>query len=194
MHISVGEQVLARVFENARRGGRWIVFLDEIDAGFREGMDALVNVLASEMDEIRKLWRRQSRRRFLDDNSNVSAADDGVLEDGIVVIGATNHLEMVARKLLRGGRFDTRIHVGLPSAASRREILDYHLEKVPCSPLVTFEFVDWLVTRTDDWTPAMLGELVRTAAEGAVRRVVGGSVCDEVVVEVADLEGAFDEM
>jgi transitional endoplasmic reticulum ATPase len=111
---------------------------------------------------------------------------DGLEElQNVVVIGATNRPTLIDPALLRPGRFDELIYVGVPDTAGRRRILAIHTEGMPLSPDVNLES---LAQRTERFTGADLEDLVRRAGLTALRRgIETGSVT------MADFEAALIE-
>jgi transitional endoplasmic reticulum ATPase len=103
----------------------------------------------------------------------------------VVVIGATNRPTLIDPALLRPGRFDELIYVGVPDTAGRRRILAIHTEGMPLAPDVDLEKI---AQRTDRFTGADLEDLVRRAGLTALRRGL-----DTVQVSMADFEAALSE-
>ena len=145
----------------ARRSGGAIIFVDELDAlGKRrsgsftsnEERDQTLNELLTEMDGF--------------DKSDASAGH-------VVVIGATNRLEVLDPAQTRPGRLDRIVHVGLPNRADQIAILRVHLRRVPCAP----EGVDLesIVGSglTDGFSGADLANMVNEGAINAVREEAG---------------------
>jgi len=109
LYVGVGAKRVKDLFAKARAYAPSIIFIDEIDAvgkargGFRnDERESTLNQLLTEMDG------------FEDNN-------------GVMVIGATNKIDMLDEALLRSGRFDRRIFIGLPSFEDRKEIFITHL-------------------------------------------------------------------
>jgi transitional endoplasmic reticulum ATPase len=111
---------------------------------------------------------------------------DGLEElQNVVVIGATNRPTLIDPALLRPGRFDELIYVGVPDTAGRRRILSIHTEDMPLADDVDLES---LARRTENFTGADLEDLVRRAGLTALRRSL-----DEGKVTMADFEAALGE-
>jgi len=114
IYVGMGAKRVRELFASAKASAPSIVFIDEIDAvgRTRGGMsrnderDATLNQLLTEMDGF-------------EDNSNV------------MVIAATNQIDVLDEALLRSGRFDRRIFISLPNIAERQEILKVHLKGKP---------------------------------------------------------------
>jgi transitional endoplasmic reticulum ATPase len=103
----------------------------------------------------------------------------------VVVIGATNRPTLIDPALLRPGRFDELIYVGVPDTAGRRRILAIHTEGMPLAPDVDLES---LARRAERFTGADLEDLVRRAGLTALRRGL-----DTGAVTMADFETALGE-
>lgn len=124
MYVGVGARRVRDVFEKARKRGRAIVFIDEIDAVGRKRSSTIVgggeqeheNTLVALLNEL-----------------------DGFRQTGVIVLAATNRPEVLDDALCRPGRLDRRIHVGLPDARERAEIAKVHLRGKPAGAGVSAE-------------------------------------------------------
>jgi transitional endoplasmic reticulum ATPase len=163
------EQQIARLFNRARQVAPTIIFIDELDGlvparggglGEPQVTERVVNTILSEMDGLEEL-------------------------QNIVVIGATNRPNLIDPALLRPGRFDELIYVGVPDTAGRRRILAIHTEGMPLASDVDLEKI---AQRTDHFTGADLEDLVRRAGLTALRRGL-----DAAEVTMADFEVALGE-
>jgi transitional endoplasmic reticulum ATPase len=163
------EQQIARLFNRARQVAPTIIFIDELDSlvparggglGEPQVTERVVNTILAEMDGLEEL-------------------------QNVVVIGATNRPTLIDPALLRPGRFDELIYVGVPDTAGRRRILAIHTEDMPLAPDVDLES---LARRTERFTGADLEDLVRRAGLTALRRGL-----DAGTVTMADFESALGE-
>ena len=102
-----------------------------------------------------------------------------------MIVGATNRPTLIDPALLRPGRFDELIYVGVPDTAGRRRILAIHTEGMPLADDVDLEKI---AQRTDRFTGADLEDLVRRAGLTALRRGL-----EEAEVTMADFEVALGE-
>jgi cell division protease FtsH len=186
MFMGVGNLRIMRMFKRARKladkyGGA-VIFLDELDAvgGSRgavstamsdappnrgplrfimapgtSGMGGMyVNELLIQMDGMvmpRGLWRQIKRLLHL--------GKPKVKQYNVMVIGATNQASTLDPALLRPGRFDRKLHVGLPSSEGREDILQYYLDKVPHEQVDTGR----LARATYGFSPAQIKNLVNEA-------------------------------
>ena len=118
MYVGVGSSRIRSLFNKAKKNEKAVIFIDEIDA---IGKKRSKNSSASN-DE-----RDQTLNALL---TEMSGFHDN---QGIVVIGATNRLDTLDEALLRPGRFDRQIEIGLPDVNSRYEILSLHSKSKPIS-------------------------------------------------------------
>lgn len=148
--VGDSEQRLHQYFEWARRNAPAILFFDEIDAiGMkRDGShmnrapDILLRVLLEELDGFRE-------------------------REGVFVLAATNRADTLDPALLRPGRFDRRVRLGLPGAEARRKLFEIYLAGRPCLPDLD---LDELVRATEGMSPADIKQLCDRAAARAARR------------------------
>ncbi|MDA0637591.1 ATP-dependent zinc metalloprotease FtsH [Nonomuraea sp. MCN248] len=153
MIVGVGASRVRDLFEEARKVAPSIVFIDEIDAiGRARGGSGGVGG----HDE-----REQTLNQILTEMDGFSGAE------GVIVIGATNRPEVLDQALLRPGRFDRTVQVGLPDAAGRAAILGVHTRGVPLDPSVS---LDRIARTTPGMTGADLANLVNEAALLAAKR------------------------
>ncbi|WP_328589686.1 ATP-dependent zinc metalloprotease FtsH [Nonomuraea aridisoli] len=153
MIVGVGASRVRDLFEEARKVAPSIVFIDEIDAiGRARGGAGGVGG----HDE-----REQTLNQILTEMDGFSGAE------GVIVIGATNRPEILDPALLRPGRFDRTVQVGLPDAAGRTAILVVHTRGVPLDAEVG---LDQLAKTTPGMTGADLANLVNEAALLAAKR------------------------
>ena len=152
MFVGVGASRVRDLFQEAKKNAPCIVFIDEIDAvGRQRGAG-----LGGGHDE-----REQTLNQLL-----VEMDGFGVNE-GIIMIAATNRPDILDPALLRPGRFDRQIVVGAPDVKGREEILKVHTKKKPLSEDVDLNV---LAKRTPGFSGADLENLANEAALLAVRR------------------------
>jgi cell division protease FtsH len=169
MFVGVGASRVRDLFEQAKKNSPCIVFIDEIDAvGRQRGAG-----LGGGHDE-----REQTLNQLL-----VEMDGFGVNE-GIIMIAATNRPDILDPALLRPGRFDRQIVVGAPDVKGREEILKVHSKNKPLADEVK---LDILAKRTPGFTGADLENLTNEAALLAVRngkKVIGMDELEEAVTRV----------
>lgn len=169
MFVGVGASRVRDMFENAKKHSPCIIFIDEIDAvGRHRGAG-----MGGGNDE-----REQTLNQML-------VEMDGFEPNaGVIVIAATNRADVLDKALLRPGRFDRQVMVGLPDIRGREQILMVHMRKVPIDPDVK---ADILARGTPGFSGADLANLVNEAALFAARR-------NKRVVEMLDFEDAKDKI
>lgn len=146
MFVGVGASRVRDLFEQAKKNSPCIVFIDEIDAvGRKRGAG-----LGGGHDE-----REQTLNQLL-----VEMDGFGVNE-GIIIIAATNRPDILDPALLRPGRFDRQVVVGVPDVKGREEILKVHSKNKPLAEDVDLKI---LARRTPGFTPADIENLMNEAA------------------------------
>src|SRR6056300_124574 len=151
MFVGVGASRVRDMFEQAQKHAPCIIFIDEIDAvGRHRGAG-----LGGGHDE-----REQTLNQLLVEMDGFEG------NEGVIVIAATNRPDVLDPALLRPGRFDRQVHVGLPDLRGREQILKVHMKKVPLS-----KDVDALVIArgTPGFSGADLANLINEAALFAAR-------------------------
>jgi cell division protease FtsH len=152
MIVGVGAARVRDLFKQARDSAPAIIFIDEIDAiGRARGQLAIGG--ASEQE--------QTLQQILTEMDGFTG------REGIIVLAATNHPDVLDRALLRPGRFDRRVVVNLPDKAGREAILRVHTRKVPLARDVA---LGDLAAATPGFSGADLKNLVNEAALLAARR------------------------
>jgi cell division protease FtsH len=152
MFVGVGASRVRDLFDQAKKNAPCIVFIDEIDAvGRRRGAG-----LGGGHDE-----REQTLNQLLVE------MDGFATNEGIIVMAATNRPDILDPALLRPGRFDRRITVGLPDIKAREEILRIHTRNKPLDDDVDLKVV---AKRTPGFSPADLENLTNEAALLAARK------------------------
>jgi len=169
MFVGVGASRVRDMFEQAKKHAPCIIFIDEIDAvGRHRGAG-----LGGGHDE-----REQTLNQLLVE------MDGFEMNDGIIVIAATNRPDVLDPALLRPGRFDRQVVVGLPDIRGREQILNVHMRKVPLGDSVE----PALIARgTPGFSGADLANLVNEASLFAAR-------AGKRVVEMKEFELAKDKI
>lgn len=152
MFVGVGASRVRDLFEQAKKNAPCIVFIDEIDAvGRQRGAG-----LGGGHDE-----REQTLNQLLVEMDGFN------VNEGIIIIAATNRPDILDPALLRPGRFDRQIVVDIPDVKGRKEILGVHAQG---KPLANDVDLDVLARRTPGFTGADLANLFNEAALLAARR------------------------
>ncbi len=169
MFVGVGASRVRDLFQQARRMGKAIIFVDEIDSiGRKRGAG-----LGGGHDE-----REQTLNQML------AEMDGFETTEGIVIMAATNRPDILDPALLRPGRFDRQIVVPLPEFSERKAILEVHSRDKQMGPDVD---MDTMAQATPGMSGADLANLVNEAALVAVRR-------NSKQVERIDFENARDRV
>lgn len=169
MFVGVGASRVRDMFEQAKKHAPCIIFIDEIDAvGRHRGAG-----MGGGHDE-----REQTLNQLLVE------MDGFEMNDGIIVIAATNRPDVLDPALLRPGRFDRQVVVGLPDIRGREQILKVHMRKVPIGENVNPAVI---ARGTPGFSGADLANLVNEASLFAAR---GG----KRVVEMKEFELAKDKI
>jgi cell division protease FtsH len=169
MFVGVGASRVRDMFEQAKKQAPCIIFIDEIDAvGRHRGAG-----LGGGHDE-----REQTLNQLLVE------MDGFETNDGIIVIAATNRPDVLDNALLRPGRFDRQVMVGLPDIRGREQILKVHMRKVPLGDDVDPAII---ARGTPGFSGADLANLVNEAALFAARG-------NKKVVSMVEFEQAKDKI
>ncbi|NFC89333.1 ATP-dependent metallopeptidase FtsH/Yme1/Tma family protein [Clostridium botulinum] len=145
VYVGVGASRIRQLFKKARSKGKAVIFIDEIDAigkkrssekaGGSEERDQTLNALLTEMSGFNE-------------------------KEGIIIMAATNRLDILDEALLRPGRFDRHIEVNLPDVVAREKILNLHLKN---KPIGTINIKDW-AKKTAYFSGAKIENLLNEAA------------------------------
>ena len=169
MFVGVGASRVRDLFDQAKKHAPCIIFIDEIDAvGRQRGAG-----LGGGHDE-----REQTLNQLLVEMDGFAA------NEGIIVIAATNRPDILDPALLRPGRFDREITVGVPDIVGRKQILEVHAKGKPIDPSVDLDVV---ARRTPGFTGADLANVINEAALLAARQ-------NKTKVELSDLEQAVERV
>ena len=169
MFVGVGASRVRDMFEQAKKHAPCIIFIDEIDAvGRHRGAG-----LGGGHDE-----REQTLNQLLVEMDGFEG------NEGVIVIAATNRPDVLDPALLRPGRFDRQVVVGLPDILGREQILKVHLRKVPMADGVNASVI---ARGTPGFSGADLANLVNEAALFAAR-------ADKRLVDMDDMEKAKDKI
>ena len=175
--VGESEKGVREVFRKARQASPCIIFLDEIDALVPSrssgGSDShvterVVSQLLTEIDGLEELHN-------------------------VLVIGATNRVDLIDNALLRPGRFDRILEVPLPDAKGRENIYKIHTKKKPLAKNVSFVK---LVETTDGFSGAEIEGVCNRAAMSAIRRYVnkGEKSVKSILVTQEDFENAIEKI
>jgi cell division protease FtsH len=169
MFVGVGASRVRDLFETARKNAPALVFIDEIDAvGRSRGVG-----IGGGNDE-----REQTLNQLLVEMDGFAQGET------VIIIAATNRPDVLDKALLRPGRFDRQITVGLPDVKGREAILKVHTKKIPMHDQIDLAA---MAKGTPGFSGAELANLVNEAALHAARR-------NGIVVTNTDFEQAKDKL
>lgn len=145
VYVGVGASRVRQLFKKARQNGKAVIFIDEIDAigkkrdggkaGGSDEKDQTLNALLTEMSGFNE-------------------------KEGIIIMAATNRLDILDEALLRPGRFDRHIEIMLPDISAREKILNLHLKNKPVGNIAVHEWAQ----KTSGFSGAKIESLVNEAA------------------------------
>ena len=175
--VGESEKGVREIFRKARQAAPCIIFLDEIDSLVpRRGSgnsdshvtENIVSQILTEIDGLEELHN-------------------------VLIIGATNRLDIVDEALLRPGRFDRIIEVGNPDSKGRKHIFEIHTKKKPLESNVD---IKKLVEITDGFSGAEIASITNRAALVALKRYVSGKSQNikEIKITQQDLIDAVDKV
>ncbi len=170
MFVGVGASRVRDMFAQAKEHAPCIIFIDEIDAVGRQRGGA---GMGGGNDE-----REQTLNQLLVEMDGFNG------NEGVIVIAATNRADVLDKALLRPGRFDRQVNVGLPDVRGREQILNVHIKKVPTADDVVLHD---LARGTPGFSGAELANVINEAALFAAR-------ANKKVVTMGDLEKAKDKI
>ncbi len=164
IYVGMGAKRVSELFKKAKQMAPSIIFIDEIDA----------------VGKSRGEFRNDEREATL--NQLLTEMDGFEDSSGVIVIGATNKIEMLDEALLRAGRFDRRIHISLPDLEDRSKTLELYLAHKPNEVNIK-----QVARMTVGFNSAALDTLTNEAAIYAMRE-------GRTVVETSDFEAVKEKV
>ena len=175
MFVGVGASRVRDLFEQAKKVAPCIVFIDEIDAiGRARGK----NSGFSGNDE---------RENTL--NQLLTEMDGFQTNAGVIVLAATNRVDILDKALMRAGRFDRQIEVGLPDVKERKEIFDVHLRKLKLDDKLDREF---LAKQTPGFAGADIANVCNEAALIAARHSKSAVTQEDFLAAIDRIVGGLE--
>ncbi len=164
IYVGMGAKRVSELFKKAKQMAPSIIFIDEIDA----------------VGKSRGEFRNDEREATL--NQLLTEMDGFEDSSGVIVIGATNKVDVLDEALLRAGRFDRRIHISLPDLEDRIKTLELYLEQKPNKV-----DIPQVARMTVGFNSAALDTLTNEAAIFAMRE-------ERTTVETSDFEAVKDKV
>jgi transitional endoplasmic reticulum ATPase len=171
--VGESEKHVREIFKKARQVAPSIVFFDEFDSiskargmSLNDSTERVVNQLLTELDGMEELEK-------------------------VVVIAATNRKDLIDPSILRPGRIDSIVELGIPDKETRKKILEVHTKKMPLEKNIKLE--DY-VQKTPDWTGADIESLCRNAGLNAIKRHYKDKPDSYFKVTKEDFDNAFREV
>jgi transitional endoplasmic reticulum ATPase len=173
--VGESEKRVREIFKKARQVAPSIIFFDEFDSiskargsSLSDSTEKVVNQLLTELDGIEELEK-------------------------VVVIAATNRMDLIDPALLRSGRIDALVELGIPDRKTREEIFNVHTKKMPLDKsFVLLKYLD----KTESWTGAEIESLCRGAGVNAIKRHYQAKKLDKIEMKITDedFEKSFTEI
>ncbi|MBT7706732.1 AAA family ATPase [archaeon] len=171
--VGESEKHVREIFKKARQVAPAIIFFDEFDSisksrGSGAGGDSsekVVNQLLTELDGIEDL-------------------------EGVVVVAATNRKDLIDPSVLRPGRIDSLVELGMPDEKTREKILEVHSKDMSFEKGISLK---GYVAKTDNWSGAEIEALLRNAGMVAIKRAYVAKK-DKVIIGAEDLKSSFENL
>jgi len=164
IYVGMGAKKVRELFIQAKLNAPSIIFIDEIDA----------------VGKIRSGHSNDEREATLNELLTQMDGFDG--ESGVIVIAATNKIEVLDDALLRAGRFDRRLYIGLPNIQDRKQILELYLKDKPNKINI-----EKLVKQTAGFSSASLSTLINEALLNMIKS-------NRTVLDYSDIEVAKNKL
>jgi transitional endoplasmic reticulum ATPase len=176
--VGESEKKVKEIFKKARLLAPSIVFFDEIDAiTSRKVNDNSTNVTNNVVAEL------------LTEMDGVSKLND------VIVIGATNRIDLIDSAFLRPGRFDRLVYVSLPSLEEQEKIFDVYLNKLTVDKKITSkDLVKMLNDKDNKYSGADIEAICNEASMICIRRLINNNNKDKEVVTKEDFKQAIEQL
>ena len=171
--VGESEKHVREIFKKARQVAPSIIFFDEFDSisklrggGLNDSTERIVNQLLTELDGVEELER-------------------------VMIIAATNRRDLIDPALIRPGRIDSIVELGIPDRKTREEIFKVHTKKMPLTKEINLSFYAEL---TDGWTGADIESACRNAGINAIKRVYQVRTKQNLEIKKEDFDEALKEV
>jgi len=171
--VGESEKHVREIFKKARQVAPCIIFFDEFDSiskhrgsSLNDSTEKVVNQLLTELDGVEELEK-------------------------VVVIAATNRRDLIDPSLLRPGRIDSIVELGMPDKKTREEIFKVHTKNMPLDKSV--KILDY-AEKTEGWTGADIEAICRNAGMNAIKGVHQSKKKEKLVIKKEDFEEGLKEV
>ncbi len=171
--VGESEKHVREIFKKARQVAPAIVFFDEFDSiskargmSFNDSTERVVNQLLTELDGMEELEK-------------------------VVVIAATNRKDLIDSAILRPGRIDSIVELGIPDKETRKKIFEVHAKKMPLDKNVKIE--DY-IEKTNEWTGADIESVCRNAGLNAIKRHYKDKTEKEFMITKDDFDQSLKDV
>ncbi len=171
--VGESEKHVREIFKKARQVAPSIIFFDEFDSisklrgsSMNDSTEKIVNQLLTELDGVEELEK-------------------------VIVIAATNRRDLIDPALLRPGRIESIVELGIPDKRTREEIFKVHTRKMPLDKTLKLSnYID----KTEGWTGADIEAICRNAGINAIKRVYQSTKKQELTIKKEDFDLALNEV
>ncbi len=171
--VGESEKHVREIFKKARQVAPAIIFFDEFDSisklrgvSMSDATERVVNQLLTELDGIEELEK-------------------------VMIVAATNRPDLIDPSLLRPGRIDGIVELGIPDKETRKKILEVHTRSMPLEKSISLQE---LAEKTDGWTGADIQALCREAGLLAIKRVYKSKAQEKLSIQKDDFENAYQHL
>lgn len=176
MFVGVGASRVRDLFRQAKEKAPCIIFIDEIDAVGRARSKGA------------QMGANDERENTL--NQLLTEMDGFGTNSGVIILAATNRADILDKALLRAGRFDRQIHVGLPDVNERKEIFQVHLKPLKTDASLD---IDFLTRQTPGFSGADIANVCNEAALIAARNSAPVVTKDHFLAAVDRIVGGLEK-
>jgi len=170
--VGESEKHVREIFKKAKQVAPSIIFFDEFDSisklrgsGLNDSTERIVNQLLTELDGVEELEK-------------------------VMIIAATNRKDLIDPSLIRPGRIDSIVELGIPDKKTREEIFRVHTRKMPLENVNISDYVE----KTNEWTGADIESFCRNAGINAIKRVYKSRKKEELKIKKGDFDKALKEV
>ncbi len=170
--VGESEKHVREIFKKAKQVAPSIIFFDEFDSisklrgiSMSDATEKVVNQLLTEMDGVEELEK-------------------------VMIIAATNRKDLIDPALLRPGRIDSIIELGIPDKETRKKIFEVHTKNMPLENIN----IDYYVDKTEGWTGAEISSICREAGINSIKKAYKNKKTDKLVIIKEDFDKALENV